>query len=101
MSPAVIARGCAGLLGADLAVNEASLFAARSGKRVVEMKSSSWPKGKVMMGAEAQDHGHVGQGEASNTAFHEAGHAVSGAWYLSMIRSIKCRHSRAVAPCMT
>ena len=40
--------------GADLAnlVNEASLFAARAGKRLVEMKEFELAKDKIMMGAE-------------------------------------------------
>ena len=40
VEPAVIARGTPGFSGADLAnlVNEASLFAARANKRIVEMR---------------------------------------------------------------
>ena len=58
----------AGFSGADLAnlVNEASLFAARSNKRIVDMRaSSSWP-GQDHDGRRAQDHGHVREGEAQH-----------------------------------
>ncbi|MBV9882773.1 MAG: ATP-dependent zinc metalloprotease FtsH, partial [Sphingomonadaceae bacterium] len=49
-----IARGTPGFSGADLAnlVNEAALFAARLGKRLVAMKEFEHAKDKVMMGAE-------------------------------------------------
>ena len=54
VEPRVIARGTPGFSGADLAnlVNEAALFAARSGKRVVAMADFEFAKDKVMMGAE-------------------------------------------------
>src|SRR5690606_35043829 len=54
VEPAVIARGTPGFSGADLAnlVNEASLFAARSNKRIVEMREFELAKDKIMMGAE-------------------------------------------------
>ena len=49
-----IARGTPGFSGADLAnlVNEAALFAARSGKKKVSMEELELAKDKVMMGAE-------------------------------------------------
>ena len=77
--PAVIARGTPGFSGADLAnlVNEASLFAARSGKRVVEMKEFELAKDKIMMGAERKTM-VMSDKEKLNTAFHEAGHAIVG-----------------------
>ncbi|SDF33109.1 membrane protease FtsH catalytic subunit [Pseudomonas seleniipraecipitans] len=76
---AVIARGTPGFSGADLAnlVNEASLFAARSGKRVVEMKEFELAKDKIMMGAERKSM-VMSDKEKLNTAFHEAGHAIVG-----------------------
>ncbi|TBU78546.1 ATP-dependent metalloprotease [Pseudomonas daroniae] len=76
---AVIARGTPGFSGADLAnlVNEASLFAARSGKRVVEMKEFELAKDKIMMGAERKTM-VMSDKEKLNTAFHEAGHAIVG-----------------------
>ena len=77
--PAVIARGTPGFSGADLAnlVNEASLFAARSGKRIVEMKEFELAKDKIMMGAERKSM-VMSEKEKQNTAYHEAGHAIVG-----------------------
>ncbi|YAF62168.1 ATP-dependent zinc metalloprotease FtsH [Pseudomonas sp. E102] len=79
VAPAVIARGTPGFSGADLAnlVNEASLFAARSGKRVVEMKEFELAKDKIMMGAERKSM-VMSEKEKQNTAYHEAGHAIVG-----------------------
>ncbi len=50
----VIARGTPGFSGADLAnlVNEAALFAARRGKRIVEMIDFEDAKDKIFMGPE-------------------------------------------------
>ncbi|PTQ68108.1 membrane protease FtsH catalytic subunit [Pseudomonas sp. GV071] len=79
VKPAVIARGTPGFSGADLAnlVNEASLFAARAGKRIVEMKEFELAKDKIMMGAERKSM-VMSEKEKMNTAFHEAGHAIVG-----------------------
>jgi len=75
----VIARGTPGFSGADLAnlVNEASLFAARGGKRLVEMKEFELAKDKIMMGAERKTM-VMSEKEKQNTAYHEAGHAIVG-----------------------
>lgn len=79
VKPGVIARGTPGFSGADLAnlVNEASLFAARAGKRLVEMKEFELAKDKIMMGAERKSM-VMSEKEKLNTAFHEAGHAIVG-----------------------
>ena len=79
VQPGVIARGTPGFSGADLAnlVNEASLFAARTGKRVVEMKEFELAKDKIMMGAERKSM-VMSDKEKRNTAYHEAGHAIVG-----------------------
>jgi cell division protease FtsH len=79
VNPAVIARGTPGFSGADLAnlVNEASLFAARNGKRLVEMKEFELAKDKIMMGAERKNM-VMSEKEKQNTAYHEAGHAIVG-----------------------
>ena len=79
VDPAVIARGTPGFSGADLAnlVNEASLFAARTGKRIVEMKEFELAKDKIMMGAERKSM-VMSEKEKQNTAYHEAGHAIVG-----------------------
>ncbi|MBB6341612.1 cell division protease FtsH [Pseudomonas fluvialis] len=79
VDPAVIARGTPGFSGADLAnlVNEASLFAARANKRLVEMKEFELAKDKIMMGAERKSM-VMSDKEKLNTAYHEAGHAIVG-----------------------
>ena len=79
VNAAVIARGTPGFSGADLAnlVNEASLFAARAGKRIVEMREFELAKDKIMMGAERKTM-VMSDKEKRNTAYHEAGHAIVG-----------------------
>ncbi|MCJ8170715.1 ATP-dependent zinc metalloprotease FtsH [Atopomonas sediminilitoris] len=79
VEPGVIARGTPGFSGADLAnlVNEASLFAARFNKRLVEMKEFELAKDKIMMGAERKSM-VMSDKEKLNTAYHEAGHAIVG-----------------------
>ena len=73
----VLARGCPGFAGADLAnlVNEAALFAARSNKRLVDMEDFERAKDKIMMGAERRSM-VMPEEERRNTAYHESGHAV-------------------------
>ncbi|MCH2835675.1 cell division protein FtsH, partial [Listeria monocytogenes] len=68
-----------GFSGADLAnlVNEASLFAARSNKRIVDMREVELAKDKIMMGAERKTM-VMSEKEKRNTAYHEAGHAIVG-----------------------
>ena len=75
----IIARGCPGFSGADLAnlVNEAALTAARTGKRFVTMDDFENAKDKVMMGAERRSM-VMSDEERKLTAYHEAGHAVVG-----------------------
>ncbi len=77
--PAIIARGTPGFSGADLAnlVNEAALFAAREGKRLVEMRDFERAKDKIMMGAERRSM-VMNESEKKLTAYHEAGHAIVG-----------------------
>jgi cell division protease FtsH len=73
----ILARGTPGMSGADLAnlVNEAALFAARRGKRFVEMDDFESAKDKIMMGAERRSI-VMPEEERRNTAYHESGHAV-------------------------
>ncbi|MBK9162065.1 MAG: ATP-dependent zinc metalloprotease FtsH [Nitrosomonadales bacterium] len=73
----ILARGTPGMSGADLAnlVNEAALFAARRGKRFVEMDDFESAKDKIMMGAERKSM-IMPEEERRNTAYHESGHAV-------------------------
>ena len=79
VDPSIIARGTPGFCGADLenVVNEAALFAARSGKRLVEMDDFEKAKDKIMMGAERKSM-VMSENERRNTAYHEAGHAIVG-----------------------
>ncbi len=75
----LIARGTPGFSGADLAnlVNEAALFSARSGKRLVTMEEFEKAKDKIMMGAERKSM-VMSEKERLNTAYHESGHAIVG-----------------------
>ncbi len=75
-----IARGTPGFSGADLAnlVNEAALFAVRSGREVVTNADLDQARDKVLMGVERKslrmtDHERV------TCAYHESGHAVVAA----------------------
>jgi cell division protease FtsH len=76
----VIARGCPGFAGADLAnlVNEAALIAARQNRKVVAMADFEVAKDKVMMGVERRSM-FITEEEKRHTAYHEAGHALVGA----------------------
>lgn len=73
----IIARGTPGFSGADLAnlVNEAALFAARQGHKLVSMIQFEEAKDKVMMGAERRSMVMSGD-EKKMTAYHEGGHAL-------------------------
>jgi len=77
VDPSILARGCPGFSGADLAnlVNEAALFAARGNKRLVDMEDFEKAKDKIMMGAERRSM-VMPEEERRNTAYHESGHAV-------------------------
>ena len=79
VEPGIIARGTPGFSGADLAnlVNEAALFAARAGKKLVEMEELEKAKDKIMMGAERKSM-VMSEEDKRNTAYHEAGHAIVG-----------------------
>ncbi|OOC11017.1 MULTISPECIES: ATP-dependent zinc metalloprotease FtsH [Thioalkalivibrio] len=79
VNPHKIARGTPGFSGADLAnlVNEAALFAARAGKRLVDMSDFERAKDKIMMGAERRSM-VMSEDEKKLTAYHEAGHAIVG-----------------------
>jgi cell division protease FtsH len=75
--PDIIARGCPGFSGADLAnlVNEAALFAARKSKRLVDMDDFEGAKDKIIMGAERRSM-VMPEEERRNTAYHESGHTI-------------------------
>ncbi|MFM8454326.1 MAG: ATP-dependent metallopeptidase FtsH/Yme1/Tma family protein, partial [Gammaproteobacteria bacterium] len=74
-----LARGTPGFSGADLAnlVNEASLFAARTNRKQVDMECFEKAKDKIMMGVERRS---MVMNEESKklTAYHESGHAIVG-----------------------
>jgi cell division protease FtsH len=76
----VLARSTPGFSGADLAnlVNEAALLAARLGEDKVTMKDLESSKDKVLMGVERKSM-IISDEEKKNTAFHEAGHALTAA----------------------
>lgn len=73
-----VARGTPGFSGADLMnlVNEAALLAARRNKRLVTAQEFEDAKDKVMMGAERRTM-VMSEREKKNTAYHEAGHALT------------------------
>jgi len=73
----VLARSTPGFSGADLEnlVNEAALFAARSGKESVTMEDFEQAKDKVLMGSERKSL-IMSERERANTAYHEAGHTL-------------------------
>jgi cell division protease FtsH len=75
----IIARGTPGMSGADLAnlVNEAALFAARGGKRLVDMADFEESKDKIFMGA-ARKSMVITPEDKKKTAYHESGHAIIG-----------------------
>jgi len=73
----VLAKGCPGFSGADLAnlVNEAALLAARKGKEKIEMEDFEAAKDRVLMGVERKSM-IISDEEKKNTAYHESGHAL-------------------------
>jgi cell division protease FtsH len=77
VNASILARGTPGMSGADLAnlVNEAALFAARRGGRLVEMLDFERAKDKLYMGPERKSM-VMTEDEKRATAYHESGHAV-------------------------
>jgi cell division protease FtsH len=75
-----VARGTPGFSGAELAnlVNEAALFAVRSGREVVTDRDFDEARDKVLMGAERKSLS-MSDHERVTCAYHEAGHAVVAA----------------------
>ncbi|MWP62339.1 ATP-dependent zinc metalloprotease FtsH [Gilliamella sp. Pas-s25] len=75
----VLARGTPNYSGAELAnlVNEAALFAARRNKRVVTMEEFEEAKDKINMGTQRRSLSMTKE-QLTNTAYHEAGHAIVG-----------------------
>jgi cell division protease FtsH len=75
-----IARGTPGFSGAELAnlVNEAALFAVRSGRELVTDDDFDQARDKVLMGAERKSL-TMTEHERITCAYHESGHAVVAA----------------------
>jgi len=75
-----IARGTPGFSGADLAnlMNEAALFAVRSGRSVVTTSDLDRARDKVLMGVERRSL-VMTEHERLTCAYHESGHAVVAA----------------------
>ena len=75
-----IARGTPGFSGAELAnlVNEAALFAVRSGRQTVTDYDFDQARDKVLMGAERKSL-TMSEHERITCAYHESGHAVVAA----------------------
>ena len=75
-----IARGTPGFSGAELAnlVNEAALFAVRSGREIVTDLDFDQARDKVLMGAERKSL-TMSEHERITCAYHESGHAVVAA----------------------
>jgi cell division protease FtsH len=75
-----VARGTPGFSGAELAnlVNEAALFAVRSGRQLVTDHDFDQARDKVMMGAERKSL-TMTEHERITCAYHESGHAVVAA----------------------
>ena len=76
----ILSRGTPGFSGADLAnlVNEAALYAARTGLKVVRMQDFEEAKDKVLMGSERRSL-IMSDEEKRTTAYHEGGHALVAA----------------------
>ena len=72
----VIARGTPNFSGADLAnlVNEAALFAAKTGKNTVEHEDFEKARDKIIAGTER--HIEMTKEELKQIAYHEGGHAL-------------------------
>ncbi|HUR33487.1 MAG TPA: ATP-dependent zinc metalloprotease FtsH [Vicinamibacterales bacterium] len=75
-----IARGTPGFSGADLAnlVNEAALFAVRSGRSTIIASDLEEARDKVLMGVERRSL-QMTEHERVTCAYHESGHAVVAA----------------------
>eukprot|EP01061_Rhynchopus_euleeides_P005079 TRINITY_DN1431_c0_g1_i2.p1 TRINITY_DN1431_c0_g1~~TRINITY_DN1431_c0_g1_i2.p1 ORF type:complete len:715 (+),score=306.24 TRINITY_DN1431_c0_g1_i2:26-2146(+) len=75
--PKVIARGTSGMTGAELAniVNIATINAAKKGLTSVTLPCLEEAKDRVLMGIEHKTR-RVPEHERTNTAYHEAGHAL-------------------------
>jgi len=76
----VVARGTPGMSGADLAnlVNEAALFAVRSGDTMIRSNHFESARDRILMGQKRESTA-LSEDEKTAIAYHEAGHAVCAA----------------------
>ncbi len=77
----IIARGTAGMTGADLEqiLNEAALHASKAKKQAVDMSDVAFAVEKITMGPERRSLVQTAKNKR-DTAYHEAGHTVVG-WF--------------------
>lgn len=77
VDPSIIARGTPGLSGAELMnlVNQAAVYASQLSAPAVDMNHFEWAKDKILMGA-AKKKMVITEEARTNTAYHEAGHAI-------------------------
>ncbi|KAK6461845.1 peptidase family M41-domain-containing protein [Scheffersomyces coipomensis] len=77
VDPSIIARGTPGLSGAELMnlVNQAAVHASQLSAPAVDMNHFEWAKDKILMGA-AKKKMVITEESRTNTAYHEAGHAI-------------------------
>lgn len=77
VDPSVIARGTAGLSGAQLSsiVNQAAVYACQKNATAVDMSHLEWAKDKILLGAEKKSM-VLPEVTRKATAYHEAGHAI-------------------------
>ena len=91
----ILARGCHGFSGADLAnlVNEAALFAARRDGITVNMLDFEKAKDKIIMGSERRSI-IMPEKERKNTSYHESGHVIVA----KMLNKIDPIHKVTIIP---
>src|SRR5450432_2217423 len=92
---AVVARGTPGYSGAELAnvINEAALLAARRGLKGITLSELEEARDKVRWGKERRSLA-LSEKEKTNTAYHEAGHAL----LLEMLEHTEPLHKVTIIP---
>jgi cell division protease FtsH len=92
---AVVARGTPGYSGAELAnvINEAALLAARRGLKGITLAELEEARDKVRWGKERRSLA-LSEKEKTNTAYHEAGHAL----LLEMLEFTEPLHKVTIIP---
>nr|MBA2269767.1 ATP-dependent zinc metalloprotease FtsH [Chthoniobacterales bacterium] len=91
----VVARGTPGYSGAELAnvINEAALLAARRGLKGITLRELEEARDKVRWGKERRSMA-LSEKEKTNTAYHEAGHAL----LLEMLPNTEPLHKVTIIP---